>query len=152
MAMPVAACAQNIVTRLGIEPRSRARPRTRLGPEPTESGNGAVQGCKGIMSGHSYHGRERSVSDAYLAFSPDGHRVENRILGRLLLLLRGVATREDLPETQGLICSGGDDGSAIWALRHVQDARSMASELGNLDHRGVLPQDELVVRVTMRRD
>ena len=47
---------------------------------------------------------------------------------------------------------GGADGGAVGALRHVQHAARVARELGDAHHRGVLPQDELVVRVAVRAD
>mmetsp|Transcript_29692 Transcript_29692/g.90301 ORF Transcript_29692/g.90301 Transcript_29692/m.90301 type:complete len:318 (+) Transcript_29692:433-1386(+) len=84
--------------------------------------------------------------------SPNRHRVEDRLLRGGALLLGRLAAREDLPEAERLVGRGGDDGGAVGRLRHVEHARGVPRQLGHLDHRRVLPQDELVVRVAVRRD
>ena len=58
-----------------------------------------------------------------------------------------------LPEAWRLVGSGGGDGGAIGGSAPcVQNAARVPAQLGDAHHRGVLPQDELVVRVALRRD
>ena len=59
--------------------------------------------------------------------------------------------REALPKSQRLIRSRGNHRRSVRRLRHVQHSRRVASKLGNLRHRRVLPQAQLILRIPVAR-
>ena len=50
---------------------------------------------------------------------------------------------EALPQPEGLVSSGGDQGAAVGGEREVEDALGVAKQLSSLQHGGVLPDDNL---------
>jgi len=57
---------------------------------------------------------------------------------------------EDFPEPQGLVTSSRHHGLTIRGLCKLENSGSVAFELRNLGHRGVLPNYELILGVPMR--
>eukprot|EP00962_Isochrysis_galbana_P008806 scaffold2456_cov129-Isochrysis_galbana.AAC.6 len=107
---------------------------------------------EGAGSGVALGGGTRARGKRGYRHSPDAHRVEDGLLGSCALLLGCLAAGEDLPESERLICGGRHNCRAVRRLRHVQNARGVPGQLGHLDHGRVLPENELVVRVAVRRD
>jgi hypothetical protein len=75
--------------------------------------------------------------------APPIHGVE---AARLLLLL------ETVPEAQSLVTSARDDDLAVGTHGEIENSIRMAGERDNLLHVGILPDDDLVLGVSVRRD
>jgi len=58
---------------------------------------------------------------------------------------------ESVPEAECLVAGAGDYGLAVRAHGEVEDAVGVAGEGDDLLHARVLPHDDLVLRVTVRR-
>ncbi len=71
---------------------------------------------------------------------------------RLALVELRTLAAKDLPEAKSLIGSSRNHGVAVRAHGHVEHTGLVAGEVRNLDHRGVLPQRELVLGEAVRRE
>ena len=60
--------------------------------------------------------------------------------------------RKHVPEPQRLVPGARDDDTAIGAHGQVEDSVGVAREAHDLRHAGVLPHDNLVLRVAVRAD
>lgn len=58
---------------------------------------------------------------------------------------------KDCPEPESLIAGARDHSTAIWAHGEIEYSVGVACETGDLRHGGVLPDDNLVLAVAMRR-
>lgn len=84
-------------------------------------------------------GRRRHSTNA----SPSVHVRE--ATGFLLFL-------ERLPEAESLIAGTGDNDLAVGAHGEIEHTIRVARERDNLAHAGILPDDDLVLAVAVRRD
>ena len=66
--------------------------------------------------------------------------------------LLGAGLGEDVPEAQCLVAGAGDDGLAVGRHGEVEHAVRVPGQLGHLHQRRVLPHQDLVLRVAVRRD
>jgi len=78
----------------------------------------------------------------------DGAKSRSPGGGLNLLGLRRLT--KDPPESEGLISSRRHDGGTIRRLGHMEDTSGMSGHLSHLLHGRVLPEAELVLRVTVR--
>lgn len=56
---------------------------------------------------------------------------------------------ESVPEAKSLVASAGDDDFAVWTHGKIEDAVGVASQGDNLLHARILPDNDLVLAVTV---
>lgn len=88
-----------------------------------------------------------STKNKFLTQSTHDRRASAVAGGSLGFLLLGEVP--DVPETKGFISGGRAHLASIGRKSHVKDALGVTGEFSNLSHRGVVPETELVLRVTM---
>lgn len=87
-----------------------------------------------------------SVKDGLDALSYVGEQIEDALV---LFLTSSLA--EHIPEAERLVSGSSNDGFAVGAQGEIQNAVRVASQLGNLSERRVLPYEDLVLRVAVSR-